>query len=150
VGKNLRLIVRTPMMMVQCVAQALIPIGIACVLGSQDVARGIAFFVIFAAGILAGMFTIAAGTVEECDDLLVMSPHGAGLFRFGKMVSGFLWPLGAALPAGVGLFLAGEPLLAGPFFSPASRSDWPRAWRGKRLPRRSSRAPGRNCSPIRS
>jgi len=113
VGKNLRLIVRTPMMMVQCVAQALIPIGIACVLGSQDVARGIAFFVIFAAGILAGMFTIAAGTVEECDDLLVMSPHGAGLFRFGKMVSGFLWPLGAALPAGVGLFLAGEPLLAG-------------------------------------
>src|SRR6202041_1371495 len=56
VGKNLRLIVRTPMMMVQCLAQSLMPIGIACVLGRDDVARGVAFFVIFAAGVLAGMF----------------------------------------------------------------------------------------------
>jgi len=112
VGKNLRLIARTPMMMVQCLAQSLMPIGIACVLGRDDLARAVAFFVIFAAGILAGMFTIAAGTVEECDDLLVMSPHGAGLFRFGKMLSGCLGPLGVALLVGAGLLLAGEPLLA--------------------------------------
>ncbi|HEV3273046.1 MAG TPA: hypothetical protein VGZ93_12775 [Candidatus Methylacidiphilales bacterium] len=112
IGKNLRLIVRTPMMMVQCLAQSLLPIGVACVLGRDDLARGIAFFVIFAAGVLAGMFTIAAGTVEECDDLLAMSPHGARLFRFGKMLSGCLWPLGVALLAGAGLLLDGEPLFA--------------------------------------
>jgi hypothetical protein len=112
VGKNLRLIVRTPMMMVQCLAQSLMPIGIACVLGRDDFPRGVAFFVIFAAGVLAGMFTIAAGTVEECDDLLAMSPRGAGLFRFGKMLSGCLGPLGFALLLGAVLLLDGEPLLA--------------------------------------
>ena len=41
VWKNLRLIVRTPMMMVQCLAQALMPIGIACVLGRDDIARAV-------------------------------------------------------------------------------------------------------------
>jgi len=113
VRKNLNLIVRTPMMMVQCLAQALMPIGIACVLGRNDVARGVAFFVIFAAGVLGGMFTIAAGTVEECEDLLHMSPESAQLFRFGKMLSGFLVPVGVAVLAGVGLLLWGEPLFAG-------------------------------------
>jgi ABC-2 type transport system permease protein len=113
VRKNLRLIIRTPMMLVQCVAQSLMPIGIACVLGREDVARAVAFFVIFAAGVLSGMFTIAAGTVEECDDLLLMSPHDVKLFRLGKMVSGFLWPLGVALVVGVGLLCVGQELLAG-------------------------------------
>ncbi len=112
VGKNLRLIARTPMMTVQCLAQSLMPIGIACVLGREDVARAVAFFVIFAAGVLAGMFTIAAGTVEECDDLLAMSPNRALVFRLGKMLSGCLGPLGVALLAGIGLLLDGEPLLA--------------------------------------
>lgn len=112
VRKNLRLIVRTPMMMVQCLAQSLMPIGIACVLGRDDLARAVAFFVIFAAGVLAGMFTIAAGTVEECDDLLVMSPHRVRLFRYGKMLSGCLGPLTVALLVGVGFLLAGERLLA--------------------------------------
>jgi ABC-2 type transport system permease protein len=113
VSKNLRLIFRTPMMMVQCLAQSLMPIGIACVLGRDDIGRAIAFFVIFAAGILSGMFTIAAGTVEECDDLLVMSPNGVCLFRFGKMLSGFLVPLSVAVVVGAGLLFIGEPLLAG-------------------------------------
>jgi ABC-2 type transport system permease protein len=112
VRKNLRLIVRTPMMMVQCLAQSLMPIGIACVFGSDYLARGVAIFVIFATGVLAGMFTIAAGTVEECDDLLSMSPHRVRLFRFGKMLSGFIFPLSVALLVGVGLLLAGEDLLA--------------------------------------
>jgi hypothetical protein len=108
VRKNLRLIVRTPMMTVQCLAQALMPIGIACVLGRDDVGRAVAFFVIFAAGVLSGMFTIAAGTVEECDDLLAMSPWRVRLFRYGKMLSGFMYPLGVALIVGVGLFMLGE------------------------------------------
>ena len=95
VRKNLRLIVRTPMMMVQCLAQALMPIGIACVLGREDLALAVAFFTIFAAGVLSGMFTIAAGTVEECDDLLPCRRSGARIFRYGKMLSGCLWPLGA-------------------------------------------------------
>jgi len=112
VGKNLRLVVRTPMMMVQCLAQSLMPIGIACVLGRDDIARGIAFFVVFAAGVLSGMFTIAAGTVEECDDLLVMSPNRVRLFRYGKMLSGFMWPLGLALLVAVGLFVDDEWSLA--------------------------------------
>ena len=112
VRKNLRLIIRTPMMMVQCLAQSLMPIGIACVLGRDDIARGVAFFVIFAAGVLSGMFTIAAGTVEECEDLLAMSPNRIRLFRYGKMVSGSLWPLGCALLVVIGLFIAGEQPLA--------------------------------------
>ena len=112
VRKNLRLVVRTPMMMVQCLAQSLMPIGIACVLGREDVARAVAFFVIFAAGVLAGMFTIAAGTVEECDDLLSMAPWPGRLFRFGKMLSGFLWPLGIALLVGIVLLLDGQEMLA--------------------------------------
>ncbi len=112
VWKNLRLVVRTPMMMVQCLAQSLMPIGIACVLGREDVARAIAFFVIFAAGILSGMFTIAAGTVEECDDLLAMSPGRVKLFRFGKMMSGFLVPLIAVVLVAMGVFLTGDRILA--------------------------------------
>jgi ABC-2 type transport system permease protein len=108
VRKNLRLISRTPMIMVQCLAQALMPIGIACVLGRDDVGRAVAFFVIFAAGVLSGMFTIAAGTVEECEDLLAMSPWRVRLFRYGKMVSGSLFPLGVALLVGLGLLAFGE------------------------------------------
>jgi hypothetical protein len=116
VRKSLRLIVRTPMMMVQCLAQSLMPIGIACVLGREDLARAVAFFVIFAAGVLSGMFTIAAGTVEECDDLLTMSPRGGRLFRYGKMASGCLFPLGVALVVALGLMLLGEELLAAAVF----------------------------------
>ncbi len=108
VSKCLRLIVRTPMMTVQCLAQALMPIGIACVLGRDDVGRAVAFFVIFAAGVLSGMFTIAAGTVEECEDLLAMSPRPLRLFRYGKMVSGCVYPLGVAFLVGLSLLAMGE------------------------------------------
>jgi ABC-2 type transport system permease protein len=108
VRKNLRLIVRTPMMTVQCLAQALMPIGIACVLGRDDVGRAVAFFVIFAAGVLSGMFTIAAGTVEECEDLLAMAPRQLRLFRYGKMLSGSIYPLGVTLAVGLGLLVSGE------------------------------------------
>ncbi len=110
--KNLRMIVRTPMMMVQCIAQVLTPIGIAFVLGRDDLARAVAFFVIFAVGVLAGMLTIAAGTVEECDDLLGMAPRSVRLFRLGKILSGCLWPVGFAFVAGVALMIAGSPLEA--------------------------------------
>jgi hypothetical protein len=106
--KNQRLIVRTPMMTVQCLAQALMPIGIACVLARDDIGRAVAFFAIFAAGVLSGMFTIAAGTVEECGDLLAMSPCRTRLFRFGKMVSGWVYPLGVTLVVGVVLLIVGE------------------------------------------
>jgi ABC-2 type transport system permease protein len=106
--KNQRLIVRTPMMTVQCLAQALMPIGIACVLARDDIGRAVAFFAIFAAGVLSGMFTIAAGTVEECGDLLAMSPCRTRLFRFGKMVSGCVYPLGVTLVVGVVLLIVGE------------------------------------------
>jgi len=112
VRKNLRLIVRTPMMLVQCIAQVLTPVGIAFVLGRADFGLAVAFFTIFVAGVLSGIFTIAAGTVEECDDLLRMSPGGAQIFRYAKMLSGCLWPLGFALLAGLGLLITGRPLLA--------------------------------------
>jgi len=108
VRKNLRLIVRTPMMTVQCLAQSLMPIGIACVLGRDDVGRAVAFFVIFASGVLSGMFTIAAGTVEECEDLLAMAPRQLRLFRYGKMLSGSIYPLGVTLAVGLGLLVSGE------------------------------------------
>jgi ABC-2 type transport system permease protein len=112
VRKNLRLIVRTPMMMVQCLAQSLMPVGIACVLGRQDLAMAIAFLVVFAVGVLSGMFTIAAGTVEECDDLLNMSPRDVRLFRVGKIISGCFWPVTVALVVGIGLLFTSEKLLA--------------------------------------
>jgi len=108
VRKNLRLIVRTPMMTVQCLVQALMPIGVACVLGREDIGRAVAFFVIFASGVLSGMFTLAAGTVEECEDLLAMAPRSLRLFRLGKIVSGCLYPLGVALFVGLTLLLARE------------------------------------------
>lgn len=110
--KNLRLIVRTPMMMVQCIAQVLTPVGIAFVLGRDDPAKAVAFLVIFVAGVLSGMFTIAAGTVEECKDLLHMAPRNLRLFRFGKILSGGIWPLGLTLVTGVALLLFGHPLEA--------------------------------------
>jgi ABC-2 type transport system permease protein len=116
VRKNMRLIVRTPMMLVQCLAQSLMPVGIACVLGREDLGLAVAFFMIFVTGVLCGMFTIAAGTVEECDDLLSMSPHNVRLFRLGKMVSGAFWPLIAASLTGVGLLISGEWLLAAAIF----------------------------------
>jgi len=113
VRKNLRLIARTPMIVLQCIAQIMTPIVVALVMGRDNVAMAVAFFTIFSVGVLGGMFTIAAGTVEECDDLLRMSPHGVRLFRLGKMLSGCLWPMACALVGGLGLTLAGEPLLAG-------------------------------------
>jgi ABC-2 type transport system permease protein len=112
IRKNLRLIVRTPMMMVQCIAQMLTPVGIAVVLGRDDIPRAICFFVIFVTGVLSGIFTIAAGTVEECDDLLRMSPRRLLSFRLGKILSGCFWPTGITLLVIMGLFLAGEGFLA--------------------------------------
>lgn len=112
IRKNLRLIIRTPMMLVQCIAQVLTPVGIAFVLGRDDIPRAICFFVIFVTGVLSGMFTIVAGTVEECDDLLRMSPRRVLLFRLGKMLSGCLWPLSIALLVMIWLFLIGEGFLA--------------------------------------
>jgi ABC-2 type transport system permease protein len=108
VSKNLRLVTRTPMMTVQCIAQALMPVGIACLLGRDDLGLAVAFFVIFAAGVLSGMFTLASGTVEECGDLLAMSPRVGQLFRFGKIASGALFPLGAVVVVAVGLLVVGE------------------------------------------
>jgi ABC-2 type transport system permease protein len=116
VRKNLRLIVRTPMMLVQCIAQVLTPVGIAFVLGHQDLGLALAFFSIFAAGVLSGMLTIASGTVEECEDLLHMSPGGTRIFRYAKILSGCLWPLGLALLAGLGLLVAGRTLQAAGVF----------------------------------
>jgi hypothetical protein len=78
------------------------------VLARDDIGRAVAFFAIFAAGVLSGMFTIAAGTVEECGDLLAMSPCRTRLFRFGKMVSGWVYPLGVTLVVGVVLLIVGE------------------------------------------
>jgi ABC-2 type transport system permease protein len=111
VRKNLRLVLRTPMILVQCLAQSLMPIGIACVLGRQDVYLAAAFFVVFAVGVLSGMFTIASGTVEECEDLLHMSPHDLRVFRLGKMISGCFWPVSVALVTGIGLLFTSEKLL---------------------------------------
>jgi ABC-2 type transport system permease protein len=112
VRKNLRLIVRTPMILVQCIAQVLTPVGIAFVLGRENIGLGAAFFTIFAVGVLSGMLTIAAGTVEECDDLLRMSPGGSQIFRYAKMLSGCFWPLGFAVLVAVALFIFGEKLQA--------------------------------------
>ncbi len=110
--KNARLVLRTPMMLVQCIAQVLTPVGIAFVLGRDDLAAAVEFFVIFTAGVLSGMFTIAAGTVEEGDDLLRMSPRPEWLFRFGKIASGCLAPLAFALVAALGLLVCGKALAA--------------------------------------
>jgi hypothetical protein len=112
VRKSLRLVARTPMMVVQCLAQVLTPVGIAFVLGRDDPARAAAFFTVFAAGVLGGMVTIAAGTVEECDDLLAMAPRSYRLFRVGKIASGCLGPVALALIVGAGLLLVGRPLEA--------------------------------------
>jgi ABC-2 type transport system permease protein len=97
VVKSIRLVTRTPMMVVQCLAQVLTPVGIACVLGRDDLASAVAFFVIFTAGVLSGMFTIAAGAVEEADELLRMAPRPLLLFRAGKVIAGCLAPLALAL-----------------------------------------------------
>jgi ABC-2 type transport system permease protein len=106
--KSMRLVVRTPMMIVQCFAQVLTPVGIAFVLGRDDPAAATAFFVIFTAGVLSGMFTIAAGTVEEGDELLNMSPRLPQLFRFGKMTAGCIAPLVLAIVVALGLVACGK------------------------------------------
>jgi ABC-2 type transport system permease protein len=110
VVKSIRLVTRTPMMIVQCLAQVLTPVGIAFVLGRDDLASAAAFFVIFAAGVLSGMFTIAAGTVEEADDLLRMAPRPALLFRAGKVIGGCLAPLTLADALALVLLVSGRPL----------------------------------------
>jgi ABC-2 type transport system permease protein len=108
--KSMRLVARTPMMAVQCFAQVLTPVGVAFVLGRDDPAAAFAFFVIFTAGVLSGMFTIAAGTVEEADDLLCMAPRPALLFRTGKMIGGCAVPLALVLAAAVALLAGGRVL----------------------------------------
>jgi hypothetical protein len=110
IRKDLRLVMRTPMIAVQCIAQVLTPVGVAFVLG--DAARGVAFFTIFAGGVLGGIVTIAAGTVEECDDLLVMAPRPYRIFRYGKILAGALGPVIFLLLTGAGLLLAEHPLEA--------------------------------------
>lgn len=106
--KSMRLVARTPMMVVQCLAQVLTPVGIAFVLGRDDIAAAVSFFVIFTAGVLSGMFTIAAGTVEEADDLLQMSPRPVLLFRVGKMIGGCVLPLALVLVVTVAMLLWGR------------------------------------------
>jgi hypothetical protein len=110
IEKSVRLVLRTPMMIVQCLAQVLTPVGVAFVLGRDDLARGVSFFVIFAAGVLAGILTIAAGTVEECEDLLIMAPRTFRLFRYGKILSGFLAPGLLCVIVALGLALTGNDL----------------------------------------
>ena len=112
VRKSQRLILRTPMMLVQCLAQVLTPVGIAFVLARDDLASAVSFFVLFAAGVLGGMLTIAAGTVEECEDLLRMSPQAERRFRWAKIVAGCGWPLAAVLATSLGLLLCGDGMLA--------------------------------------
>jgi hypothetical protein len=73
----------------------------------------VAFFTIFAAGVLGGIVTIAAGTVEECDDLLHMAPRPHRMFRFGKIAAGCMGPVGICLLVGVVLLLVERPLEAG-------------------------------------
>jgi ABC-2 type transport system permease protein len=113
VHKSLRLVVRTPMMVVQCLAQVLTPVGIAFVLGRDDPAGAAAFFVIFTAGVLSGMLTIAAATVEEGDELLRMAPRPQLLFRLGKMIAACAGPFALVLLTALGLLLFGRALEAG-------------------------------------
>ncbi len=110
--KCIRLVTRTPMMAVQCLAQVLTPVGIAFVLGRDDIPTAVSFFVIFTAGVLSGMFTIAAGTVEEADDLLRMAPRPPLLFRAGKMIAGCAAPLALVLATALVLLALGHPLEA--------------------------------------
>ena len=56
------------------------------------------------------MFTIAAGTVEEADDLLDMSPRPVLLFRVGKMLSGCVLPFLLVLVIAAVLLVSGKPL----------------------------------------
>ena len=113
IRKSLRLVVRTPMMVVQCLAQVLTPVGIAFVLGRDDLASAVAFFVIFTAGVLSGMLTIAAGTVEEGDELLRMAPKPQLLFRVGKIIGGCVGPFALVLVVALGLLISRRPLDAG-------------------------------------
>jgi ABC-2 type transport system permease protein len=113
IHKSLRLVMRTPMMVVQCLAQVLTPVGIGCVLGRDDPASAVAFFVIFTAGVLSGMLTIAAGTVEEGDELLRMAPRPELLFRVGKMIGACAGPFVLVLVTALGLLLAGHALEGG-------------------------------------
>jgi hypothetical protein len=108
ITKSMRMVVRTPMMIVQCFAQVLTPVGIAFVLGRDDPAAATAFFVIFTAGVLSGMFTIAAGTVEEGDELLNMSPRVTQLFRLGKMAAGCVAPFALVGVVALGLVVCGR------------------------------------------
>jgi hypothetical protein len=110
VVKSIRLVTRTPMMVVQCLAQVLTPVGIAFVLGRDDIASAVSFFVIFAAGVLSGMFTIAAGTVEEGDELLHMSPRPTLVFRAGKMIAGCAAPSALVILTSLGLLSCGRAL----------------------------------------
>ena len=116
ISKNLRGIARTPMILVQCFAQVFTPVGVAVLIGRDDPARAVAFFVIFAGGVLSGMLTIAAGTVEEADDLLGMAPRRPSLFRWGKIGTGFLSVALPLLGAAAGLLLFGRPLDAAAVF----------------------------------
>ena len=117
VRKSIRLVMRTPMMVVQCLAQVLTPVGIAFVLGRDDIASAVSFFVIFTAGVLSGMFTIAAGTVEEGDELLRMSPRALLLFRAGKMIAGCAAPLALAIVTSLVLLVCGRALDAAAVFA---------------------------------
>ena len=109
ITKNLRLVARTPMILVQCFAQIFTPVGVAVLIGRDDAARAVAFFIIFASGVLAGMLTIAAGTVEEADDLLGMSPRRSIRFRWGKIATGILCLVVPTCGAALGLLLFGHP-----------------------------------------
>jgi len=110
IRKSMRLVMRTPMMVVQCFAQVLTPVGIAFVLGRDDIAAAVSFFVVFAAGVLSGMFTIAAGTVEEGDELLHMAPRPTLVFRVGKMIAGCAAPCALVILTSLGLLACGRAL----------------------------------------
>jgi hypothetical protein len=63
------------------------------------------------------MFTIAAGTVEEGDELLRMAPRTLLLFRVGKMIAGCAVPLALALLTAFVLLVCGRVLDAAAVFA---------------------------------
>lgn len=112
VKKDVRLIVRDPMLLTQVLPSVIYILPAALALISRLGWSVMAVTAVLVAGQFAGLLTRVAADGEECWDLIRMSPAPELRQRFAKLLAGMVVPVAVATLLCSGVALAGRPWLA--------------------------------------
>ena len=110
--KDLRLIIRDPLLLVQTLPTALYFVPVLLGVGRWTGLGVIAIVSVLIAGTFSLLLSYVAASGEECWDLVRMSPAHEMQLRHGKMAAGMAVPLGLALLMNLAIAVSGHPLAA--------------------------------------